>query len=218
MPLFSDRKAAGRALARVVQENVVIRPNAIVLGLPRGGVPVAAEVARAIHAALDILVVRKLGCPGYEELALGAIAGDGIRVLNDDVIAMRCISDDAIEAVARKETAELLRRQRAYRGERALPKLAGRQVFLVDDGLATGATMRAAIAFARAQQPHSIVVAVPVAAFDTVQTLRASVDRVVCVDEPELFYAIGQFYEDFGQTSDQEVIALLQQNWKENGA
>jgi predicted phosphoribosyltransferase len=216
MTMFTDRKAAGRALARAVQQHVVIAPNAIVLGLPRGGVPVAAEVARAIHAELDILVVRKLGCPGHEELALGAIAGDGVRVLNDDVIALRHIGAESIESVAQRESIELQRRQRAYRGDRPLPRLTGRQVLLVDDGLATGATMRAAIAYARAQRPQSIVVAVPVAAFDTAQDLRGLVERMVCVDEPVAFYAIGQFYADFSQTSDEEVITLLQQNWKEN--
>lgn len=208
--LFADRRAAGRALATLIKHSVPIQADALVLGLPRGGVPVADEVAAAISAELDILVVRKLGSPGYEELAMGAIAGAGIRVLNDDVIAIRNISAAEIETVARKEGAELERRQCAYRGDRPLPTLTGRQVFLVDDGLATGATMRAAIAFARAQLPAEIIVAVPVAAADTARELRQNVDRLICVEEPAMFMAIGQFYSDFGQTSDEEVIALLQ--------
>jgi predicted phosphoribosyltransferase len=208
--LFADRRAAGRALATLIKHSVPIQADALVLGLPRGGVPVADEVAAAISAELDILVVRKLGSPGYEELAMGAIAGAGIRVLNDDVIAIRNISAAEIETVARKEGAELERRQCAYRGDRPLPTLTGRQVFLVDDGLATGATMRAAIAFARAQRPAEIIVAVPVAAADTARELRQTVDRLICVEEPAMFMAIGQFYSDFGQTSDEEVIALLQ--------
>lgn len=208
--LFADRRAAGRALATLIKHSVPIQADALVLGLPRGGVPVADEVSAAISAELDILVVRKLGSPGYEELAMGAIAGAGIRVLNDDVIAIRNISAAEIETVARKEGAELERRQCAYRGDRPLPTLTGRQVFLVDDGLATGATMRAAIAFARAQRPAEIIVAVPVAAADTARELRQTVDRLICVEEPAMFMAIGQFYSDFGQTSDEEVIALLQ--------
>ena len=211
--IFADRRAAGRALAKLIQREVSPQPNPLVLGLPRGGVPVAAEVAAAIHGELDILVVRKLGAPGHEELAMGAIAGTGIRVLNDDVIAMRGIDSAAIDTVARREGIELERRQHAYRGDRPPPNLRGRQVFLVDDGLATGATMRAATSCARAQHPAEVIVAVPVAALDTAQEMRATVDRFICVEAPAMFWAIGQFYSDFGQTADDEVIALLQQAW-----
>lgn len=211
--IFADRRAAGVALAETLRQQIVLQPGAIALALPRGGVPVAAPIASALGIELDIVVARKLGVPGYEELAMGAICDGDIRVLNDDVIALRGITEKAIETVTRRERIELERRMQAYRGSRPSPVLEGRQVLLVDDGLATGATMRAAIAYARARQAGSIMVAVPVAAPDTARALAPLADQVICVAMPEVFFAIGQFYADFGQTSDNEVITLLQRAW-----
>ncbi|HFE32537.1 MAG TPA: phosphoribosyltransferase [Gammaproteobacteria bacterium] len=203
-----NRRVAGQALAEALK-SYAGRDDVIVLALPRGGVPVAAEVARALGAPLDVMLVRKLGLPGHPELAMGAIASGGVMVMNDDVVRRLSVSPAAIEAVAEAEGRELARRERAYRGERPWPDLKGRCVILVDDGLATGATMHAAIDAVRAQQPGCIVVAVPVAPPDTVRTLEALVDEVVCPLQPQSFMAIGQWYQDFTQTSDDEVITLL---------
>ncbi len=203
-----NRHAAGQALAEALK-SYAGRDDVIVLALPRGGVPVAAEVARALGAPLDVMLVRKLGLPGHAELAMGAIASGGVRVMNDDVVRRLGVSPAAIEAVAEAEGRELARRERVYRGERPWPDLKGRCVILVDDGLATGATMHAAIDAVRAQQPDCIVVAVPVAPPDTVRTLEPLVDEVVCPLQPESFMAIGQWYRDFTQTSDDEVLTLL---------
>ncbi len=203
-----NRRVAGQALAEALK-SYAGRDDVIVLALPRGGVPVAAEVARALGVPLDVMLVRKLGLPGHPELAMGAIASGGVRVMNDDVVRRLSVSPAAIEAVAEAEGRELARRERAYRGERPWPDLKGRCVILVDDGLATGATMHAAIDAVRAQQPACIVVAVPVAPPDTVRTLEALVDEVVCPLQPQSFMAIGQWYQDFTQTSDGEVITLL---------
>lgn len=211
--IFANRRQAGRILGKLVQQQCSVEGDAIVLALPRGGVPVAAEIATMIDADLDILVVRKIGLPGHQELAMGAIASGGVRVLNNDVIAVHGIDNLTVDAVAKIETAELERRQREYRGDRPLPVLQGRQVFLVDDGLATGATMNAAIVAVRKMKPSHIIVAVPVAAADTAARLRASIDALICPLEPRDFFAIGQFYSDFGQTSDDEVKTLLQQAW-----
>ncbi|HHH48449.1 MAG TPA: phosphoribosyltransferase [Gammaproteobacteria bacterium] len=203
-----NRRVAGQALAEALK-SYAGRDDVIVLALPRGGVPVAAEVARALGVPLDVMLVRKLGLPGHPELAMGAIASGGVRVMNDDVVRRLSVSPAAIEAVAEAEGRELARRERVYRGERPWPDLRGRCVILVDDGLATGATMHAAIDAVRAQQPACIVVAVPVAPPDTVRTLEALVDEVVCPLQPQSFMAIGQWYQDFTQTSDDEVITLL---------
>ncbi len=203
-----NRRVAGQALAEALK-SYAGRDDVIVLALPRGGVPVAAEVARALGVPLDVMLVRKLGLPGHPELAMGAIASGGVRVMNDDVARRLSVSPAAIEAVAEAEGRELARRERVYRGERPWPDLRGRCVILVDDGLATGATMHAAIDAVRAQQPACIVVAVPVAPPDTVRTLEALVDEVVCPLQPQSFMAIGQWYQDFTQTSDDEVITLL---------
>jgi predicted phosphoribosyltransferase len=185
------------------------RPDLLVLALPRGGVPVAFEVARALDAPLDVFIVRKLGVPGYEELAMGAVATGDVRVMNNDVVSALHIPDYVIEAVSSWEREELARRERLYRGDRPPPDVRGHTVILVDDGLATGATMLAAVEALRRQQPARIVAAVPVAASDTCELLRAEVDDVVCARTPEPFRAVGLWYQDFTQTTDEEVRELL---------
>jgi predicted phosphoribosyltransferase len=205
---FRDRTEAGRVLAEGLT-GYVNRPDVVVLALPRGGVPVGSEVARALHAPLDVFVVRKLGVPGHEELALGAIASGGTRVLNDDVVHVLHISPETIEAVTRGEEQELQRRESAYRGHRPPLDVRGRTVILVDDGLATGATMRAAVAALRQRLPTKVVVAIPVAAPSTCEEFAREVDSLVCARTPEPFGAVGLWYEDFSQTTDDEVRALL---------
>lgn len=206
---FQDRRQAGRILAaRLLEEGDW--PDALVLALPRGGVPVGYEVAQALHAPLDVYLVRKLGLPGHEELAMGALASGGVRVLNDDVVHALQVPDEVIDLVAREEGRELQRRERLYRDDRPQPPVHGRTVILVDDGLATGSTMRAAVAALRRLGPQRIVVAVPVASPDTCAELRAEVDEVVCAYTPEPFRAVGYWYEDFSQTSDEEVHELLE--------
>jgi putative phosphoribosyl transferase len=207
--VFEDRAEAGRWLATRLQA-YRHRPDVIVLALPRGGVPVALEVARGLEAPMDVFLVRKLGLPGHEELAMGAIASGGVRVVNDDVTRALQVPDSVIEQVAAREQLELERRERAYRGDRPFPDLTGRTVILVDDGLATGSTMRAAAAAVRRRSPARIVVAVPVAASDSRAQLAREVDEVVCADTPEPFYAVGRWYRDFSETSDDEVRALLE--------
>ena len=206
--LFSDRAEAGRVLAERLG-HYADRPGVIVLALPRGGVPVAYEVAKALHAPLDVFVVRKLGIPGHEELALGAVATGGVRVLNDQVVKGLSIPGYVIDAVANWELQELERRERLYRGDRPPPDVRGKTVILVDDGLATGSTMLAAVRALRQQGPARIVVAVPVASPDTCELLRTYVDEVVCAATPEPFYAVGLWYRDFSQTTDEEVRELL---------
>jgi predicted phosphoribosyltransferase len=205
---FRDRTEAGRVLAEGLS-SYAGRPDVVVLALPRGGVPVAFGVARALHAPLDVFVVRKLGVPGHEELALGAIASGGTRVLNDDVVRVLQISGETIDAVTRAEEQELQRRERAYRGDRPPLDVRGRTVILVDDGLATGATMRAAVAALRQRQPARTVVAIPVAAPATCDEFAREVDSLVCARTPEPFGAVGLWYEDFSQTTDDEVRDLL---------
>jgi putative phosphoribosyl transferase len=214
---FRDRQDAGRALARAL-EPYADRDDVIVLGLPRGGVPVAFEVARALDAPLDVFIVRKLGTPGHEELAMGAIASGGVRVVNEQVTTMLHVPDDAIARVAAVEQQELERRERAYRGDSALPALRGRTVIIVDDGLATGSTMRAAAQALRAHEPKRIVVAVPVAAQETCDEIGELVDEVVCVRTPQQFQAVGLWYDDFTQTTDDEVRALLHEYAAREGA
>jgi erythromycin esterase-like protein/orotate phosphoribosyltransferase len=206
--LFHDRHDAGRQLAEKLKEYAG-QPDVVVLGLPRGGVPVAAEVARALGAPMDVFVVRKLGVPGHEELAMGAVAAGGVEVLNQDVVTHLGISDQAVRQVAARELAELERRQRAYRDGRAAVALTGKVVILIDDGLATGASMRAAVGAVRAQAPRRVVVATPVAAADTCAELRREVDEIVCGETPTFFTAVGQWYEDFSPTTDEEVRAAL---------
>jgi len=208
---FRDRVVAGRALAAVLEG--YRGADVVVLALPRGGVPVAVEVATALGAQLDLMIVRKLGVPGHSELAMGAIASGGIRVLNSHVISSLGIKETAIEEVARREQKELERREQAYRGTRPRPVIQGRCVILVDDGVATGATMRAAIAALRRRSPAKIVVAVPVAPPDTVNRLRSEADDVVCLACPEAFWAIGQFYVEFPQLSDEAVREQLAKSW-----
>jgi predicted phosphoribosyltransferase len=208
---YLDRHEAGRVLASHLSQ-YVNRQDVIVLALPRGGVPVGYEVACALGAPLDVFLVRKLGTPGHRELAMGASASGGVRVLNDDVVHWYAISEDAIEAVAHEEGMELERRERAYRQQRPAPALAGRTVILVDDGLATGSTMRAAAQAVRVQQPSRVVVAVPVGAKQTCRELSKVADEVVCARMPEPFSAVGQWYVNFAQTEDDEVRELLQKS------
>ncbi len=210
LPL-TDRTEAGKALGDALR-HYADRDDVIVLGLPRGGVPVAFEVARALHAPLDVMVVRKLGTPGQEELAMGAIATGDVRVLHEAVIEAYGIRPEDIEAEVAKERAELQRRERLYRGARPAPALGGRCVVLVDDGLATGSTMRAAVQAVRKLEPARVVVAVPVAPPQTVAAFEKLADEFVCLAAPEPFYAIGEWYRDFRQISDDEVRALLERD------
>jgi predicted phosphoribosyltransferase len=206
---FATRREAGEKLAEKLAA-YANSPDLIVLALPRGGVPVGYEVARALHAPLDVFLVRKLGVPGYEELAMGAIATGGVRVLNHEVTSQMDIPEPVIDAVAQRENEELQRRERLYRQDRPEPNVRGRTVILVDDGLATGSTMRAAAAAIRQMQPAKIVVAVPVAARETCEELQEEVDEVICAVTPEPFMAVGAWYADFSQTTDDEVRELLQ--------
>ena len=214
--LFKDRRQAGKALAEKLTRYAG-KPDVLALALPRGGVPVAFEVARALHAPLDVFLVRKLGLPGHEELAMGAIASGGVRVLNDIVETMH-IPEEVVEAVTAKELKELKRRERMYRDDRPAPDVGGRTVILVDDGLATGSTMRAAVAALRQKRPAHIVVAVPVGAAETCAEFQDEADEVVCACTPEPFYAVGLWYEDFSQTTDGEVHDLLEQAAREQSA
>jgi putative phosphoribosyl transferase len=208
---FRDRAEAGRALARVLS-HYAGRDDVIVLALPRGGVPVAAEVAKELGAPLDVFVVRKLGVPGHEELAMGAIASGGVLVLDDGVLRWLGISEEQVQRALTRELDELGRREAAYRNGRPLPDLKGKTVILVDDGLATGASMQAAARAVRRHQPARIVIAVPVASRATCDQFRDDVDEVVCAVTPEPFSAVGNWYEVFSQTSDEEVRELLDAN------
>jgi putative phosphoribosyl transferase len=207
---FQNRTAAGQQLAARLQP-YIDRPDVLVLGLPRGGVPVAYEVARSLNVPLDICLVRKLGAPGHPELAMGAIASGGVRVLNYDVISWLGISSKTIDAVAAKELKELQRRDRVYRGDRSQPDIRDRIVILIDDGIATGSTIRAAISVLKPQRPAQLIVAIPVAPPSTCTALSQEVDDVICLYQPETFYAIGIWYEDFSQTTDETVRHLLTQ-------
>ena len=208
--LYRDRREAGRGLATRLAA-YAHRQDVLVLALPRGGVPVGYEVAKALQVPLDVFVVRKLGVPGYEELAMGAIATGGICVVNEEVVHMLHIPKEVIDAVAVKERRELERREHLYRDDRPPPDVNGCIVILVDDGLATGSTMRAAVEALRQQHPACIVVAVPVAAPSTCEEFSTEVDEIVCAQTPEPFYGVGYWYEDFSQTSDEEVHDLLAQ-------
>jgi putative phosphoribosyl transferase len=206
---FRDRRDAGHRLAARLAAYVG-RPDVIVLALPRGGVPVAFEVAQALGAPLDVFLVRKLGMPGHEEFAIGAIASGGVTVLNEETLRDYGVSHAQVEAVVETEQRELERRERRYRGDRPFPNLTGRTVILIDDGLATGSTMRAAVAALRQERPAQVIVAVPTAPPETCEELGAIVDEMVCLITPEPFYAVGLWFEDFSQTTDEEVRDLLE--------
>jgi putative phosphoribosyl transferase len=208
---FIDRRDAGRVLASRLAQ-YASRDDVVVLALPRGGVPVAYEIASALGVPMDVFLVRKLGTPGHRELAMGAIASGGVRVLNEDVVHWYGISDLAIERIAREEQEELQRRERAYRGDRPTPDLTNKIVILVDDGLATGSTMRAAAQAVRARRPARVVIAVPVGAPQTCADLAAVADEMICARMPEPFSAVGQWYLNFEQTGDDEVRELLQKS------
>jgi putative phosphoribosyl transferase len=207
---YLNRTHAGQVLAGFLKQ-YSDRNDVVVLALPRGGVPVAFEIARELHAPLDVFLVRKLGVPGHEELALGAIASGGVQVLNHDIIHDLQLSDEDVNRIAAAEERELRRRETLYRGSRPRPPIQDQTVILIDDGLATGSTMKAAAEGLRRQSPARIVVAVPVAAGPTCEEFSAFVDEVVCADTPSPFYAVGMWYEDFSQTSDQEVQRLLEE-------
>jgi predicted phosphoribosyltransferase len=206
--LFQDRYEAGRLLASKLR-SFANHPDAVVLALPRGGVPVGFEVAKTLNLPLDVFVVRKLGVLGYEELAMGAIASGGVRVLNEDLIRSASIPDEVVDAVAAEEERELERREREYREGRPPIDVKGRTVILVDDGLATGSSMRVAVLALRNRKPRQIVIAVPVASPQTCAEFESEVDQVICAVTPEPFLAVGQWYKDFSQTSDEEVRDLL---------
>ena len=206
--IFRDRADAGRKLAAQLAR-YTNREDVLVLALPRGGVPVAYEVAKKLHAPLDVFLVRKLGVPGHEELAMGAIATGGVRVVNEDLISYLGIPNEVIDSIAAIEQRELERREKAYRDGRPPPELKNKVVILIDDGLATGSTMRAAAASLRQQNPARIVVAVPVSSPETCEEFRSEVDDIVCAVTPQHFRGVGLWYNDFSQTSDEEVRELL---------
>ena len=206
---FADRHEAGRALGQELKRKLASRQDIIVLALPRGGVPVAYHVAVALRAPLDVFIVRKLGVPGHEELAMGAIASGGVRVLNQDVLRYVPVPTSKIDEVAAREERELQRREKSYRGSRSPLSVAGKTVVIVDDGLATGSTMRAAVRALQAMRPAAVIVAVPVAARQICEEFRNEVDDIVCLRTPEPFDAVGLWYGDFSQTEDEEVHELL---------
>jgi putative phosphoribosyl transferase len=208
--IFRDRIEAGRLLAEKLIR-YAHQPNVIVLGLPRGGVPVAFEVAKVLRLPLDVFVVRKLGTPGTTELAMGAIATGGVRVLNQEVVGGLGIASEIVDAVTTDEAKELKRRELAYRGSHCVPEVRGKTVILIDDGIATGSTARAAIRALKVQHPARLIVAVPVASNSAYRDLRPDVDELVALMTPEEFYGVGQWYEDFRQTSDINVTDLLRQ-------
>jgi putative phosphoribosyl transferase len=209
MERFRNRREAGERLAEKLSAYAG-RSDLVVLALPRGGVPVAFEVAKALHAPLDVFLVRKLGVPGHEELAMGAIASGGVNVINSSVVDALGLSEDIIDAVASWEKAELEKRERLYRNDRPAPEVRGRTVILVDDGLATGSSMRAAAVALRQRQPARIAVAVPTASPDVCEEFRGEVDDVICASTPSPFLAVGYWYDDFTQTTDEEVRELLE--------
>lgn len=210
MASFKDRRDAGRKLAQKLSKYAG-QPDILVFALPRGGVPVAYEVALALSAPLDVCIVRKLGLPGREELAMGAVASGGVRVLNGDIIRMLSIPDEVINFVAKRELQELQRREKLYRGNRPTAEVRDRTLLLIDDGLATGASMRAAIDGLRAQHPARIVVAVPAAAPEVCEAFRPEVDEIVCMITPEPFQGVGRWYGDFSPVTDEEVRVLLEE-------
>jgi len=207
--IFANREEAGRKLASYLGK-YANRKDVIVLAVPRGGVPVAFEVAKALQLPLDIFVLRKLGVPGHEELAFGAIGSGGVRVLDTDIVESLGLSDLIIEQVTRTERAELARREQTYRGGRPALDVRGKTAILVDDGIATGSSLRAGVRALRQMEPAAVVIAAPVAPRSTVNRLRREVDDLVCIAMPDLFYGVGQFYDDFSQISDEDVMELLE--------
>ncbi len=210
MKRFRDRRDAGKQLARRLE--FLEGQDAVVLALPRGGVPVAFEIAAALQVPLEVLIVRKLGVPGHEELAMGAIASGGVCVLNEDIIEQLALGQKEIDREIAQETTELQHREKLYRGDKPFPKLEHKTVIVVDDGIATGATMRAAVAALRQHKPKQIIVAAPTSAPDTFKQLQGEVDEVICLATPEPYIAVGVWYEHFPQTSDEEVKSLLAQH------
>lgn len=208
MDKYKDRYQAGVILARYLQE-YAHQANTVVLALPRGGVPVAYQIAQALSLPLDVFIVRKLGMPGQEELALGAIASGNTLYFNDALISQLKVTQQSLQQLIEKEQAELVRREQLYRGNRAFPSLKNQRIILVDDGIATGATVRAAIKALREHQPKAIILTVPVAAYSTCEEMAPLVDKIVCPLKPKAFHAVGLWYESFSQTSDNEVIELL---------
>ncbi len=208
---YDDRYQAGRVLVGLLK-NYAKRTDVIVLALPRGGVPVGYEIAQKLSLPLDIFIVRKLGVPGHEELAMGAIASGGITVLNEEIVNLLHISTEAIDTIQKSEQEELLRREQVYRGKKPFPELSGKTIILVDDGIATGYTMRAAIAALKQKKPAKLIVAIPVAARSTCDEIAPLVDEIICPMRPVNFYAVGLWYNDFSQTTDEEVMQLLQQH------
>jgi putative phosphoribosyl transferase len=206
---FRDRPQAGQLLSKKLA-GYANREDVIVLALPRGGVPVAREIARSLRTPLDVFLVRKLGVPGQEELAMGAIASGGVRILNQDIVQAMAIPTHVIDSVTATEVQELARRERLYRGDRPAPDVMSRTVILVDDGLATGATMRAAVAALRRMKPKRIVIAVPIAAVPTRQEFAREVDEIVCLHTPEPFFSVGFWYDDFSQTTDEDIREMLE--------
>jgi predicted phosphoribosyltransferase len=215
--VYKDRREAGRQLAEALRDYEG-RDDVVVLGLPRGGLPVAYEVAARLGAPLDVFLVRKLGVPGRKEFAMGAIAMGGVQVMNRDVVNWMGISQEDFDRVAESEREEMRRRMEAYRGDRPMPELKGKSVILVDDGLATGATMRAAVTALRAFGPAEIVVAVPTGSPDVCHSFEKQADRAVCLDTPDPFEAVGAWYRDFSQTTDDEVRELLEKAREKQGA
>ncbi len=208
---YDDRYQAGRVLVDLLK-NYAKRTDVIVLALPRGGVPVGYEIAQKLSLPLDIFIVRKLGVPGHEELAMGAIASGGITVLNEEIVNLLHISTESIDTIQKSEQEELLRREQVYRGKKPFPELSGKTIILVDDGIATGYTMRAAIAALKQKKPAKLIVAIPVAARSTCDEIAPLVDEIICPMRPVNFYAVGLWYNDFSQTTDEEVMQLLQQH------
>lgn len=206
---FKNREDAGRKLANKLLK-YTHRNDVIILALPRGGVPVAYEVAKKLKVPMDVFLVRKLGVPGQEELAMGAIASGGVEVLNKDIVQSIGISRNTIDKVAEKEHKELERREKYYRGDRPKPEIKGKHVMLIDDGLATGASMRSAVRAVRSWNPAEVIVAVPTSAPDTCELFEYEADKIICLSTPEPFYGVGAWYEDFSQTTDEEVSDLLE--------
>lgn len=208
LPRFTNRDQAGQRLGRALQRYMA-DPSVIVLALPRGGVPVGARIAEALNAPLDVCIVRKLGVPGHEELAMGAVASGGARVLNTELIEQLDVSPEVVDQIIEREQGEIRRRESLYREQRPFPELGGRTVIVVDDGAATGASMRAAVVALRELRPGKIVVALPVASRDAVDLLSSAADECICLSEPEPFYGVGAWYRDFSQLSDSEVRVRL---------